>query len=127
MVPKQLETLMSLGEHFHNTQNLGTPLQRLKSLPLHRRDKLKTCTANSPFLTLQIAATLILLGFCPALIAATLGTVTDSSIVGAPDDVGPDHRSWHLSSLDALGKPSRAPIVELETGMNYWDGKSWSA
>ena len=38
-----------------------------------------------------------------------------------PDDIGPNHRTWHFAAPDAAGSAGGGPLVELATGMNYFD------
>ena len=61
---------------------------------------------------------------------------------GPPDEIGPNYKSWRMVSDPAPGDHSNAPVlvqsasatpgpqergvVEIATGMNYWDGQQWS-
>jgi hypothetical protein len=41
-----------------------------------------------------------------------------------PDEVGPNSRTWR-SEAASRGKGKAHAITELETGMNYFDGRKW--
>src|SRR6266496_4047372 len=55
----------------------------------------------------------------------------------SPVDVGPNHRTWATPTADTNvpgGRPNAGitnrpdaqhRVVEIATGMNYWDGKQW--
>src|ERR1043166_5595052 len=63
-------------------------------------------------------------------------------LTGPPDEVGPNYKSWRMVSDPAPSDRSNAPVrvqsasaaatpqgpgvVEIATGMNYWDGRQWS-
>jgi hypothetical protein len=42
----------------------------------------------------------------------------------APIEIGPNYRVWSLAAPDAAGQLGGTPIVQLETGMNYFDQQS---
>src|SRR5690242_8393698 len=39
---------------------------------------------------------------------------------------GPDYRSWQTLDAIRANTPGNGRMVELATGMNYWDGTNWS-
>lgn len=41
-------------------------------------------------------------------------------------DSGPDYRLWQSLDPARLARPGAGQMVELATGMNYWDGTNWS-
>ncbi len=48
-----------------------------------------------------------------------------------PDEIGPDYRVWRLGGAPVGAGSSPSPsrqhrIVQVESGMNYWDGTQWS-
>ena len=61
---------------------------------------------------------------------------------GPPDEVGPNYKSWRIVPDPAPGEDSNAPagfqsasaaatpqergVVEIATGLHYWDGQRWS-
>jgi hypothetical protein len=60
---------------------------------------------------------------CCAPTALWAGTVTSAERLAAysapPDHIGPHSRTWRHPD-------NGLPLVEIATGMNYWDGKQWS-
>jgi len=91
--------------------------------------------------------TLFILMFGVFAVAAADAPLTGVSsklpwLVRQPDDVGPNYKSWRIDSVpvqvnhsktSALGQlvftrtnpPGR--VMEMTTGMHYWDGERWSA
>src|ERR1700722_16013187 len=42
--------------------------------------------------------------------------------------VGPHSRKWNLSTANQVGDDTvtnTIPVVEMATGLNYWDGQQW--
>jgi len=79
--------------------------------------------------THRLAALIAAFGplFFPALNLSAAGVTGPSPFTGTPADIGPNHRTWMLTSANALGQRTpNAPILEVETGMNYYDpAKGW--
>ncbi len=74
--------------------------------------------------TQRLIVILIAVGnlFCPANkpLAATISA--PPPFAGPPTDIRPNHRTWIPTTANALGQRTlNAPIVEVETGMNYYD------
>ena len=43
-----------------------------------------------------------------------------------PDQVGPDSRTWNVPGPGGPTASAGNQVVEIATGMNYWDGQQWS-
>jgi hypothetical protein len=55
--------------------------------------------------------------------ATAISDTVISPFSGPPDDIGPDHRSW--ATIDPISGAPQHRIVEIATGMNFWNGQSW--
>lgn len=67
------------------------------------------------------AVLLVFMSWTQAVVAQDEQAVTESGSNREPDDIGPNSRTWMPKSHGG----GESPIVEIATGMNYWDGKRW--
>jgi len=74
--------------------------------------------------------------------SAVLGRRKHQMVTRLPDEVGPNHRTWNLAASEAglpapgsvtgrtnlpgvWGTPDKHRVVEMATGMHYWNGGAW--
>jgi alpha-tubulin suppressor-like RCC1 family protein len=60
------------------------------------------------------------------LLSAALQTFAASQRL--PDEIGANHRAWSREVKEPMtASQQRTRIMEIATGMNYWDGRQWTA